>query len=199
MKKKLLTVLLISAMALAGLTACSADPGDLTDGNGSTASENSGGSSGSESIDGETAMENAKSAALADAGLTEDQTIGIGVSQDFDDGISLIEVDIYTTDMDYSYSIKADDGTIVERESSVPPKMESITANAAVTPAQAAETALAQVNGATNDNLRMEYDFDDGISLYEVEIIYNGVDYSMEINADTGDIVQSSQEPLSMD
>ena len=197
MKKKLLTVLLISAMALAGLTACSADPGDLTgNDSGQTQTENNGGNSGSGSIDGEPAMENAKSAALADAGLTEDQTIGIGVKQEFDDGISLIEVDIYTPDMDYSYSVKADDGTIVERESSVPSKMENLNVSTKITPAQAAEKALAQVSGATEDNLRMEYDFDDGMSKFEVEIIYDGMDYEMEINADNGDIIQSSQEPL---
>ena len=197
MRKKILAGLLVSAMALAGLTACGADPGDLTgNDSGQTQTENNGGNSGSGSIDGETAMENAKSAALADAGLTEDQTIGIGVKQEFDDGISLIEVDIYTPDMDYSYSVKADDGTIVERESSVPSKMENLNVSTKITPAQAAEKALAQVSGATEDNLRMEYDFDDGMSKFEVEIIYDGMDYEMEINADNGDIIQSSQEPL---
>lgn len=197
MRKKLLAVLLVSAMALAGLTACGADPGDLASGDdGQTATENNGGTG--ESIDSETAMANAKSAALADAGLTEDQTIGIGVKQEFDDGVSLIEVDIYTPDMDYSYSVRADNGTIVEKESSVPPKAGDINTSTPVTPAEAVEKALAQVSGATQENLRMKYDFDDGMSLYEVEIIYNGVEYDMEINADTGDIIQSSQEPLSM-
>lgn len=200
MKKKILAALLISTMALAGLTACGADSGDLaTGGNGSTSAENSGGSSGSGSIDGQAAAADAKTAALADAGLTENQTIGIGVRQEFDDGMALVEVDIYTPDMDYSYSVKADDGTIVERESSAPPKMENINSSAPVTPAQAAEAALAQVSGATSDNIRMEFDHDDGMSIYEVEIIYNGMDYDMEINADTGDIIQSSQESLSMD
>ena len=99
-------------------------------------------------------------------------------------------------DMDYSYSVKADDGTIVERESSVPSKMENLNVSTKITPAQAAEKALAQVSGATEDNLRMEYDFDDGMSKFEVEIIYDGMDYEMEINADNGDIIQSSQEPL---
>ena len=179
------------------ITACGADPGDLASGDdGQTATENNGGTG--ESIDGETAMANAKSAALADAGLTEDQTIGIGVKQEFDDGVSLIEVDIYTPDMDYSYSVRADNGTIVEKESSVPPKAGDINTSTPVTPAEAVEKALAQVSGATQENLRMKYDFDDGMSLYEVEIIYNGVEYDMEINADTGDIIQSSQEPLSM-
>ena len=76
MRKKLLAALLVSAMALAGLTACGADPGDLASGDdGQTATENNGGTG--ESIDSETAMANAKSAALADAGLTEDQVEGL--------------------------------------------------------------------------------------------------------------------------
>ena len=199
MKKKLFAVLLILTLALTGLTACGTDDsGDLASGNGQTAAENNGGNAASGSIDADTAMANAKEIALADAGITEDQTIGIGLSQEFDDGMSLIEVDIYTTEMDYSYAVKADDGTIVEKESSVPPKMENLTTDTSITPAQAAETALAQVSGATTDNLRIEYEFDDGMPVFEIEIIYDGTDYEMEIDANSGNIIQSSQEPLSL-
>ena len=199
MKKKLFAVLLILTLALTVLTACGTDDsGDLASGNGQTAAENNGGNAASGSIDADTAMANAKEIALADAGITEDQTIGIGLSQEFDDGMSLIEVDIYTTEMDYSYAVKADDGTIVEKESSVPPKMENLTTDTSITPAQAAETALAQVSGATTDNLRIEYEFDDGMPVFEIEIIYDGTDYEMEIDANSGNIIQSSQEPLSL-
>lgn len=198
--KKLFAVLLILTMTLTGLTACGTDSsGDAaTGGDGQAAAENNNGNASGESIDADAAIENAKEVALADAGITEDQTIGIGLSQEFDDGITQIEVDLYTTEMDYSYSIKADDGTILEKETSVPSKVEDLTTDTNITPAQAAETALAQVEGATSDNLRIQYEFDDGMSVYEIEIIYDGTDYEIEIDANSGDIIQSSQEPLSL-
>ena len=198
--KKLFAVLLILTMTLTGLTACGTDSsGDaVTGGDGQAAAENNNGNASGESIDADAAIENAKEVALADAGITEDQTIGIGLSQEFDDGITQVEVDLYTTEMDYSYSIKADDGTILEKETSVPSKVEDLTTDTNVTPAQAAETALAQVEGATSDNLRIQYEFDDGMSVYEIEIIYDGTDYEIEIDANSGDIIQSSQEPLSL-
>ena len=198
--KKLFAVLLILTMTLTGLTACGTDSsGDAaTGGDGQAAAENNNGNASGESIDADAAIENAEEVALADAGITEDQTIGIGLSQEFDDGITQIEVDLYTTEMDYSYSIKADDGTILEKETSVPSKVEDLTTDTNITPAQAAETALAQVEGATSDNLRIQYEFDDGMSVYEIEIIYDGTDYEIEIDANSGDIIQSSQEPLSL-
>ena len=187
--KKLFAVLLILTMTLTGLTACGTDSsGDAaTGGDGQAAAENNNGNASGESIDADAAIENAKEVALADAGITEDQTIGIGLSQEFDDGITQIEVDLYTTEMDYSYSIKADDGTILEKETSVPSKVEDLTTDTNITPAQAAETALAQVEGATSDNLRIQYEFDDGMSVYEIEIIYDGTDYEIEIDANSGD------------
>ena len=198
--KKLFAVLLILTMTLTGLTACGTDSsGDAaTGGDGQAAAENNNGNASGESIDADAAIQNAEEVALADAGITEDQTIGIGLSQEFDDGITQIEVDLYTTEMDYSYSIKADDGTILEKETSVPSKVEDLTTDTNITPAQAAETALAQVEGATSDNLRIQYEFDDGMSVYEIEIIYDGTDYEIEIDANSGDIIQSSQEPLSL-
>ena len=50
-------------------------------------------------------------------------------------------------------------------------------ANVAVTQEQAIETALSRVSGATEQDIRISLDHDDGVYKYEGDIIYNGVEY----------------------
>ena len=56
--------------------------------------------------------------------------------------------------------------------------------------AKAQEIALSKVPGAAASHIRkLELDWDDGRQIYEVEIMYQGVEYEMEIDAATGAIV----------
>lgn len=137
----------------------------------------------------------AKTIALNQAGVAEADTIGLAVRQDFDDGLTIYEVDIYTPSMDYDYDINAADGTILKEDRSV---TEQVTTDpgTAITPAKAKEILLAKVSGAGEQNLRMKVDFDDGRSYYEGEIIYNGMSYDYELDAQTGNIVEWSEEVL---
>lgn len=66
--------------------------------------------------------------------------------------------------------------------------------NVAVSREQAAATALERVPGATENDLRMELDYDDGIQIYEGDIIYEQIEYEFEINANTGEIISWSEE-----
>lgn len=67
-------------------------------------------------------------------------------------------------------------------------------ANVAVTQEQAIETALSRVSGATEQDIRMSLDHDDGVYKYEGDIIYNGVEYDFEIDANSGTILEWSEE-----
>ena len=67
-------------------------------------------------------------------------------------------------------------------------------ANVAVTPEQAIETALSRVSGATEQDIRIELDRDDGVYKYEGDIIYNGMEYEFEIDANSGTILEWSEE-----
>ena len=62
-------------------------------------------------------------------------------------------------------------------------------ANVAVTQEQAIETALSRVSGATEQDIRISLDHDDGVYKYEGDIIYNGVEYDFEIDATTGKVL----------
>lgn len=67
-------------------------------------------------------------------------------------------------------------------------------AKVAVTREQAIETALSRVSGATEQDIRIELDRDDGVYKYEGDIIYNGMEYEFEIDANSGTILEWSEE-----
>lgn len=67
-------------------------------------------------------------------------------------------------------------------------------ANVAVSQEQAVKTALERVPGATETDIRIELDQDDGQYRYEGDIIYNQVEYEFEIDANTGNVLEWSEE-----
>ncbi len=67
-------------------------------------------------------------------------------------------------------------------------------ANVAVTQEQAIQTALSRVSGASKQDIRISLDQDDGIYKYEGDIIYNGTEYDFEIDANSGTILEWSEE-----
>lgn len=64
----------------------------------------------------------------------------------------------------------------------------------AVSLEEASAIALEKVPGATENDLRIELDYDDGRYRYEGDIIYQQVEYDFEINADTGEVIEWSEE-----
>lgn len=59
---------------------------------------------------------------------------------------------------------------------------------------EAIQIALQRVSGATEQDVRIELDWDDGRCKYEGEIIYNNIEYDFEIDANSGTILEWSEE-----
>lgn len=64
----------------------------------------------------------------------------------------------------------------------------------AVSQDEAVQIALDRVSGATVQDVRIELDRDDGRYKYEGEIIYNNMEYDFEIDANSGTILEWSEE-----
>ena len=63
--------------------------------------------------------------------------------------------------------------------------------------AKAKSIALARVPGATESNIRkIKLDRDDGRMEYEVEIVYNAMEYDFEIDAYSGNIISWDSESI---
>lgn len=59
---------------------------------------------------------------------------------------------------------------------------------------EATQIALERVPGATEQNISIQLDFDDGWYVYEGDIIYNRMEYEFDIDANTGAILKWEQE-----
>lgn len=66
--------------------------------------------------------------------------------------------------------------------------------NTQITIEEASKLALDRVPGSSEKDLKIELDFDDGIYKYEGDIIYNQMEYEFEIDANTGNFLEWSEE-----
>lgn len=153
--------------------------------------------------------EKAMAIALEDAKVAQEDLLFSYVKLDFDDGRWMYDVEFYAGNKEYDYEIDATQGTILsfdfDMEENFTPNLtqnnnpggaNQNNNSGGVTIDAARETALAQVPGATVDNIRIYTDYDDGRMIYEGKIIYNTMEYEFEIDANTGNITEWSAESI---
>ena len=166
-------------------------PAQATDGGASADGANSSGTS-SQSTDGSTAIteDQAREIALADAGLTAEEVTFLKTKLDRDDGRLVYDVEFYTADYtEYDYEIDAADGTILSSDFDAEGYTAPAEGSTAITADQAKEIALAEVPGATVDDIyEFELDRDDGRLEYEGAIWYDGTEYEFTIDGYSGAI-----------
>lgn len=151
--------------------------------------------------------EKAKTTALSDAGVAEDEVTRLHVSRNEDDGRIIYEVDftVSSTGVEYDYEILAEDGNILEvnkEESEYVNTKTDLSQNQSKTePSQptvsqeeATKLVLEKVPGATAQDLRIKLDQDDGIQKYEGELFYEGKEYDFEIDASTGTFIEWQED-----
>lgn len=138
--------------------------------------------------------------ALADAGVNEADASRIRVTMDRDDGMLVYEVRFDAAEAEYDYEIDAQSGRIistdVERwdDDDRDDRNRTANANVAVSRDEAVKTVLGKVSGAAEQDVRIELDCDDGRYKYEGDIIYNGIEYDFEIDADSGRILEWEED-----
>ena len=130
--------------------------------------------------------------ALKDAGVNEADASRIRVTSDRDDGMLVYEVRFDAAETEYDYEIDAQSGRIISTDverwdnDDRDDRNRLANANVAVSRDEAVKTALGKVSGATERDIRIGLDYDDGRYKYEGDIIYNGIEYDFEIDADNG-------------
>ena len=166
-------------------------PAQATDGGASADSANSSGTS-SQSTGGSAAIteDQAREIALADAGLTAEEVTFLKTKLDRDDGRLVYDVEFYTADYtEYDYEIDAADGTVLSSDFDAEGYTAPADSATAITADQAKEIALAEVPGATVDDIyEFELDRDDGRLEYEGAIWYDGTEYEFTIDGYSGAI-----------
>lgn len=152
-------------------------------------------------------LEAAKAIAVSDAGVTFPEITFTKSKLDYEDGILVYEIEFLTSSYEYEYEIDAATGVIrskdMELRKSTPtiPSAASPTKKPTQTPSpnpsgtiqtgigeeQAKQIALGHTGGGTL--VKVKLDTEDGILVYEVEILYNEYEYEIEIHAGTGEIL----------
>ena len=114
---------------------------------------------------------------------------------DRENGRMVYEGEIYYNGQEYEFDIDAVTGDIVkwkvEGVSNNSPYANSNANNSQnITIEKAKSIALAQVRGANQSHFgKIELDHDHGRAIYEIEIFYNNSKYEFDIDASTGEIV----------
>lgn len=139
--------------------------------------------------------EEAQAMALAHAGLTGDEAAFTKWELEWEDGRQVYDIEFCAAGTEYGCEIDAATGAVVkfdcDMELSHAHTTPDASAGAVLTQEQALEIALGEVPGATVDDVtKLELDRDDGIQLYEVKILYNGMKYELEISAADGTILE---------
>lgn len=138
------------------------------------------------------------SIALSHAGLSQENVVHSRVEEDFDDGMHIFEVEFVSSDgVEYSYDIKADDGTILsfdqDAEFLLPPSSET---SGMITEEQAKQAVLERVPGAGSQEISIMLREDDGRMEYEGRLLYDNMMYEFKIDAYSGAIIEWEAENL---
>ena len=144
--------------------------------------------------------EEARAAALADAGLSESEVTFTKTQLDRDDGVQEYEVDFYTSDKEYDYEINAITGEIISRESETfknnSSAQQTQTSGDVITADEARAAALADAGLSESEVTftKTQLDRDDGVQVYEIEFYTSDRECEYEINATTGKVISRSSE-----
>ena len=168
------------------------------DQNAAGTTDQTGSNSGTQDIGEDAALQ----AALEAAGVSESDASRLRISKDRDDGRVVYEIRFDVDQTEYDYDVLASDGQILSSDVELrnddrdddDDRNRGSNADVAISREEAIDIALAKVPGATESDIRIELDHDDGRYKYEGDIIYERVEYDFEIDANSGDVLEWSEE-----
>ena len=136
--------------------------------------------------------EEALAIALTDSGLSEDALTGTRVKTETEKGSLVYEVDLYAEAEEYEYEIDASDGEILDKDYDYDEAYSSTVSvpSGVISRDEAVALVLERVDGATEWNLRIKLDMDDGQYIWEGDLYYDGVKYKFEISGTSGTFLE---------
>ena len=146
-------------------------------------------------------VEPLKAAALAHAGVSADEATFTKVEYDREDGTAHYDIEFRVGNVEYEYEIDADGKVLswdkdVDDDAPVTTRRKTTTSSALISTRKAKSIALNHA-GLTSDQvtrLTAERDRDDGVTYYEVEFRVGNAEYSYEIDAVSGEILDWEKE-----
>ena len=143
--------------------------------------------------------EMAQKIALEHAGVKATDATITKSKLDYEGRRQVYEIEWYAGGKKYDYEIAVDTGEILSSgyDEKTSGWSVSNSSNVTVSEADAKQTALGRVSGATEKDIyEWEFDYDDGRPEYEGKIIYGGTEYDFTIDASSGAVVEWEAESV---
>ena len=143
--------------------------------------------------------EMAQKIALEHAGVKATDATITKSKLDYEGRRQVYEIEWYAGGKKYDYEIAVDTGEILSSgyDEKTSGWSGSNSSNVTVSEADAKQTALGRVSGATEKDIyEWEFDYDDGRPEYEGKIIYGGTEYDFTIDASSGAVIEWEAESV---
>ena len=143
--------------------------------------------------------EMAQKIALEHAGVKATDATITKSKLDYEGRRQVYEIEWYAGGKKYDYEIAVDTGEILSSgyDEKTSGWSVSNSSNVTVSEADAKQTALGRVSGATEKDIyEWEFDYDDGRPEYEGKIIYGGTEYDFTIDASSGAVIEWEAESV---
>ena len=143
--------------------------------------------------------EMAQKIALEHAGVKATDATITKSKLDYEGRRQVYEIEWYAGGKKYDYEIAVDTGEILSSgyDEKTSGWSGSNSSNVTVSEADAKQTALGSVSGATEKDIyEWEFDYDDGRPEYEGKIIYGGTEYDFTIDASSGAVIEWEAESI---
>ena len=143
--------------------------------------------------------EMAQKIALEHAGVKATDATITKSKLDYEGRRQVYEIEWYAGGKKYDYEIAVDTGEILSSAYDEKTSGWSVSnsSNVTVSEADAKQTALGRVSGATEKDIyEWQFDYDDGRPEYEGKIIYGGTEYDFTIDASSGAVIEWEAESI---
>ena len=143
--------------------------------------------------------EMAQKIALEHAGVKATDATITKSKLDYEGRRQVYEIEWYVGGKKYDYEIAVDTGEILSSAYDEKTSGWSVSnsSNVTVSEADAKQTALGRVSGATQKDIyEWKFDYDDGRPEYEGKIIYGGTEYDFTIDASSGAVIEWEAESV---
>ena len=141
--------------------------------------------------------ETAQKIALEHAGVKATDATITKSKLDYEGRRQVYEIEWYAGGKKYDYEIAVDTGEILSSGYDEKTAGWSGSNSVTVSEADAKQTALDRVSGATEKDIyEWQFDYDDGRPEYEGKIIYGGTEYDFTIDASSGAVIEWETETV---
>ena len=142
-------------------------------------------------------VEEAKEIALQNAGLESSEVVFTKEKQDRDGRSVEYDIEFVTDTTKYEYEIKADDGTVLQASQEPIEKLSANTRNDGIIDVDEVKRIVLEDSKFSAEQVaytKVESDYDDGRTEYEIDFFADGMEYSYTLDASSGKILEKEVE-----